>query len=304
MRAFCQYCSDEFTQYFYDFTFPKNANTKNEYISYVNLLCNFLEKDFLDITVSDAQRFLDFMNNKRSDGKLDRKTISVRLASYNTIASYISDRSDDYSNPFSRLIRPTVKSDFDPSMIPSLEELDMLFSEAKKEPQDFLILALATRCALSASSILQLDTKSIVFDGDEIQLHMKSGGDFDRDSFILLPEDVRDILKDFLEKKFVDTSVKAPLFKNKWGNALSIQNVDQLIKRLATRCGLEKYTLKDFRNSAIYDMVESGASVDDIMSYTGLKTQRLEMFFKNKSLVKSRDKKACPPELVNIRIIN
>ena len=303
MREFSQYCSEDFKQYFHDFSFSKNANTRNEYISYINILCGFLEKDFLEITPADAQRFHSYMDNKRNDGNLHRKTINVRLACYNQVAMYIADRRDGYRNPFSRLIRLSVKNDFDPNNVPTFEELDRLFTEARKDPKDFLILSLATRCALSASDILRLETSSIIVNGDKVQLHIKSSSDFDGEMFILLPDDVKDILKDYLSKMCISLDSKVPLFTNKWKNPMTIQNVDQLIKRLTTKCNLERYTLKDFRARAIADMVSSGASMDEISEYTGLKFQRLEMFYRNLTSDSCVVEKICPPNLVNFRLV-
>lgn len=299
MREFVDLCSEEFKQYFYNYSAGKNNNTRNEYVSYINMLCEYSGKDFLDITTEDAQNYLNYMNNKRSDGKLTRKTITVRLACYNTMAQYIDDKADEYSNPFSKLSRPTVKDEFDPNRIPTMSDLDKLMGEAKKDPQDFLILSLASRVGLSATSILHLTTKSIILDGEDVFLHFEPKDDFSRDSYIKLPEDVKEVLKLYIASKNLNLEEKSSLFKNRWGNPLSIQNVDQLVKRLTSKCGLEEYTLKDFRNRAILEMANAGASKEQLEDYTGLKAMRLEKFFLNKSLVSG----TCPAELVNYRII-
>ena len=299
MKEFSDFCSDEFQQYFYNFTAPKNTSTRYEYVSYVNMLCNYLGKDFLDITSDDALKFLNHMNSRRSDGKLKRKTIVVRLACYNAMAQYIEDKLDGYHNPFSKLQRPEVKSEFDPDKIPTMGELDLLFSEAKKDPKDFLILALAARAGLSASKILQLTTKSIWRDGNSTFLRIESSDGFGDAYDIRLPKDVRDVMDFYISKLDIDLSKREPLFKNKWGNALSIQNVDQLIKRLTSKCDLSEYTLKDFRNRAYLEMAKSGSSIESFMQYTGLESMQTEKFYKYKELVG----KDCPSELVNYRLI-
>lgn len=302
MREFCEYCSEDFTHHFYNCMVSKNTNTRTEYIGYINLLCNYLCKDFQDITYEDASKYLNYMNSKRIDGKLTRRTITVRLACYNTVALYLEEKCEDYRNPFSKLVRPEVRQEFDANRIPSMEELDLLFSEAQKDPQDFLVLALATRVGLSAANILRLTTKSIVKDTSDgsISLHFEPKSGFSKDTYVRLPEDVRDILVSYIEYKNYDDSDEHPLFINKWKRPLTIQNVDQLIKRLTDKCGLEDYTLKDFRNRAILEMVNAGASMEEMSEYTGLKRLRLEKFFENKSLVS----RACPAELVNYRLIN
>lgn len=299
MREFCEYCSEEFEQLFFNFSAPKNNNTRNEYISYVNLLCKYIGKDFLDIGFDDARKYLDYMNSERSNGKLTKKTVCVRLSCYNTLAQHIEEHSDDYKNPFSRLARPEVSHEFDPNRIPTMEELDSLFSEAKKDTQHFLILALASRVGLSATSVLNIHTDNIVRNGEDVYIHFEPKGDFDKDSYVKLPEDVKEVLELYVKSKNIDLASREPLFKNKWGNPLTLKNVDQLVKKIARKCGLEEYTLKDFRNRALLDMANSGVSMEKLSEYTGLKSMRLEKFFLNVGLV-SDD---CPAELVNYRLI-
>ena len=111
------------------------------------------------------------------------------------------------------------------------------------------------------------------------------------------PEDVEEIMRNYISAT-PHLSSNEPLFKNAWGNKMTLQNIDKNLKKLIKKCGLKEYTLKDFRNRAILEMAKGGASIESLSNYTGLKTLRLESFFHNVGLIKN-----CPANLVNYRLI-
>ena len=296
MREFSKFCSEEFKQRFVERTCSMNRRTADEYVSYVNLICNKLGKDFLQITPQDADRYFAFLNSKLKDGTITRKTIGVRLSCYRTIAQYISDKDSSYISPFLKVVRPSISSDINPDRIPSMEELDVLMTEAKKDPKVFLIMAFATRMALSVSSILSLNISSVVEEDGRKYLFIPSNSDFKKDTYISVPEDVSLLIDSYIgslpagEKMF---------FKNSRGNRMTLNNVDRIIRNLNKACGITDYTLKDYRNRAILEMAANGASADVLCAYTGLSPLRIESFVKNKELVNT----ICPAELVNYRLV-
>ncbi len=296
MRKFSELCSEEFKQLFYECTCSLNQRTANEYIGYVNLICEKLGKDYLEIRTQDAERYFSYLNGKLKDGAIKRKTVGVRLSCYRTLSQFIADKDDSYNNPFVKIIRPEISSDINPDRIPALEELDALMSEARKEPKAFMIMALATRMALSATNILSLKVSNIVEEDGRKYLFFSSNSDFKKDTYISVPEDVSEILSDYVES-LPDGEVY--LFKNKRGNKMTLNNVDRMIRNLSASCGITDYTLKDFRNRAILEMAANGASAEALCSYTGLMPLRIESFVKNKELVNTK----CPAELVNYRLI-
>jgi len=296
-REFSEVCSEEFKRYFYNCVVGKQKRTVDEYISYINIICNSIGKDFIEISDVDAEKHFQFLRTKLSEGNLTRKTYGVRLSCYRTVASYIEDKNADYKSPFSKIIRPDVNSEFNPNRIPSLIELDNLFSAIGNDRQTYLIVALATRVGLSTSSILSLTPESIFEDDGRVILHFEPKTDFKKDSYIQLPEDVAALMLNYIG----DVSVKAgsSIFKNAHGNDMTLKNVDSAVKKYVKRCGLNDYTLKDFRNRAILEMAHAGASIQSLSDYTGLQALRLESFIKNKDLVSGN----CPAELVNYRLV-
>ncbi len=298
MRLLSECCSEDFKKYFIECTCAKNTRTIDEYVSYVNLICDKLCKDFMDIKSNDAQKYFNYLHGKLNDGKLTRKTIGVRLSCYRTIGQYLEDRVENYVNPFTKIERPEINADLNPNNIPTMQELDSLMTEARKDDKAFLIMALATRMGLSATSIISLNVGSIVEQGDKLFLHFTAKSDFKKDSYIQVPDDVCVILRKYLEKHKDDDNV---LFRNNRGNRMNLQNVDKIFRDInkRTKLGDKDFTLKDFRSRAILEMAANGTSYEDLSSYTGLKSGRLETFYANTELIS----KTCPANLVNYRII-
>ena len=138
MRELYEHISDDFKNVFYMFTCGnKYKRTYDEYIGSLNMLCNYLQKDFLDITVADAQKYMNTLYNSYHDGTLSRKTISSRFACYRAIGNYIEENEliEGYDNPYNKLRRVEKPDDgLNPKKIPSLEELDKIMTKAKSEP--------------------------------------------------------------------------------------------------------------------------------------------------------------------------
>lgn len=297
-REFTDVCSDDFQRYFFNCMAGKQRRTIDEYISYINILCNGVGKDFVDIAESDAQRYFNGLRAKLSNGKLTRKTFNVRLSCYRTVASYIEERDPVYRNVFAKIIRPEVSAEFDPNRIPSLSELDSLFSAIGDDRQIYLIVALSTRVGLSTSSILSITRNSVFEEHGKMYLHFEPKSDFKKDSYIQLPDDVAGLMKNYLlVTPYKDGSDR--IFKNTRGNNMTLKNVDTSIKKFVKKAGLDEFTLKDFRNRAILEMAHHGASIESLSDYTGLQPLRLESFIRNKDLVSGN----CPAELVNYRLI-
>ncbi len=297
MRDFSEFCSEEFKDYFFNCMQGKERRTIDEYISYVSMICNKYLKDFLDLTQDDVESYFYYLNSKLADGKITRKTIGTRLSCYRTLAQFISEKDETYHSPFTRIIRPQTKADFDPNKIPTMRELDLIMSEAKSDPQLFLILSLATRVGLSSSSILSLRYNSVMRERGHVYLFFAAKSDFKQDSFIQMPEDVAELIVNYCGDNLGASD--SVIFRNKYKNPLSLVNLDRAVAKVIKKCGLDGYTLKDFRNRAILEMAQAGASPESLSGYTGLSPTRLESFITNKDLVSG----TCPADLVNYRLI-
>lgn len=299
MRKLYSFAAKEFI-YYYEITLRglNKERTKDEYTGYINLLCNYLNKDFLEISEKDAQKYFSYLNEQYRKEKLSRKTICVRLSCYNKVASCISEQDEEYKNPFELIPRPKVDNNkINPLNVPSVEELDTLLALAKKNYMLYTILCLASRVALSSENIVNLNTSKIVREKEKIVLICPPKNDFQKERFIVLPSDVSKVLNTYIQS--IEPDENGSIFFNKHHKPLTVRNLDQYVSDLVKESGItKKYSLKDFRTRAILEIEDGGATEDVISEYIGLAPTRVRDFISAKGLLKDR----CPAELSVISI--
>lgn len=298
--TYSDYMSEEFISNYlqpYLNTVIRNLRTTKEYAGYLRILCNEVKKDFLDITADDAFSVMSKWESKMRSGKLARKTICVRLSCYNSLCKYISELNVDYISPFSGISRPHVSDHISPALIPSMKEIDMIMTVASDDDMYYLILALVTRSCLTATRITQLTVNSVIREGDKVALLFPTSNVDSPYDVVALPEDVIPLFNKYCESiQLLDE--KGHLFYNRWGNALTIKNLDSAISKIVKKSNVShQYTLKDLRARGILEMINAGADETSIMKYTGLGSMRTRQFAEAKGLIAE-----CPADLVNYRL--
>ena len=293
---------NEETKYYLEafLTTKKNKRTKEEYRNNIIMLCEkLLKKDFLDITEEDAYTLFQRMNERIYEEKLTYKTVTFRLCVYSSFANFIQTVYPDlkYTNPFVKIERPVIIDKVSPASIPSLEELDKILSVAKSEPMYYLIIALVTRCGLTATNIVRLTKTNIFVEKDKWGLYIPNPENENKTISILLPKDVIQLLKKYLlTLKYEDS--QQHLFYNVHGNAITLKNLSSHIDKIVTAADVEfHYTLKDMRSRAILDLIESGADGETVQQYMGIGPMRTRQFFEAKGMATG-----CPVDLVNYRL--
>lgn len=300
-RELSEYCSDKFKAYYEEYCFGvSNPRTVYEYAGYINLLCNYLGKDFLDIKESDAGKYRSYMMGRISEGNLTRQTVCVRLSCYKAVGRFISekDSSGEYRNPFERIKRPELRTDeIKPERIPTMRELDELMSSAKADPTLYLILALATRVAFNVTTIAKIKREHLVQESGKLFIFVPPANEMSSERYVMLPSDVQALMEEYLAK--TAEKGEGALFYNKHGNPMTIRNIDSMVAKLIKNCDFKgKYTMKDFRSRALLELVKTGVDPDIISSYTGLRKMRINAFVNSSGLVSG----TCPADLVNYQL--
>lgn len=302
MKKTSEYCSAEFNRHLEHYGYSvRKQRTFEEYVNNVNLLCNYLCMDFLDIDYNAAMKYYSYMMQRFRGETLSRKTICVRLSCYKSIASYISEVDESYENPFALIKYPDKTDDtLNPKRIPSISELDDFISTVRSDPMFFLIYALATRVALSASTIIRMKITDIIKeeydDGQTATLIRLPGIGKNEDKFIMLPRDVATLLDRYLATV---VPVDGKIFVNQHRRPLTLKNLDTATSRFLVASGIKnKYTMKDLRSRAILELAKAGVSLDEIHEYTGLSYMRINTLVKSKYLVERK----CPANLVNYEL--
>lgn len=287
------YFSDYFNSIYDGYAYNQKPRTAEEYLASICKICDYLKKDFLEITSSEAEEYYEHLLHEESAGKINKRTIKARFVAYNQLAKFIEKGYPDAItyNAFEDIILPITNEEFKLQRIPTFEELDALLTAAKTDEQTFLILCLLIRVGLSARQIIVLNKESIIKVGDDLAIITKIK---EKEHIMILPDDLQKKVSEY-------TAISSDgfFFHNKWGNRLTERNLDAILKKYAKEAGIEKnLSVKDLRNRAILEMFHAGASAKDIEEYTGLHTLRVNQFAEAANIIKE-----CPPNLVNFRII-
>lgn len=280
----------------------KNARSAEENWGAVRILCDYLKKDFLAIDETDVEKFFNYMAQRAQHGTLKNTTINSRRSIYNRLSLYLAEQYPElgFDNPFV-LIRPlSYKAGIKPSMIPSLNEVDAVLNASRAYPMYYLILSLAFRAALTATNIISLRMDNIQNTDEGLCIHF-SGDGYQNDHIIILPEDIAKLITDYT-KGMTSIDSEGHLFYNKYGNPLTLRNLDKAVEKFVVLSGItNRYTLKDLRSRAILDMikatVESNGNVNNVASYAGIKDLRLNSYVNAYTLAEK-----CPAGLVNLRV--
>lgn len=277
----------------------KNIATANEYYSYVCQLCDYLEKDFLEITELDVQKYYEDLLSRYYKKELSRKTINVRFAAFKRLASFICEENlcKGYTNFFTAVKKIPTSDDVAVTQIISMSDLDKIMSAAKSDEMMYLILALAGRCAFTLSDIISLKEKMIQILDGRVYVTFPRKNEYATADVRMLPADVSKLMEAYLEK-VIFLSPEKYLFYNKHGKPITRRNIDSAVERLVKKAALEhRYTIKDIRSRCIVDMKNAGLPEDIIADYTSLQVQRIRNYDNA-----ARAAKECPADLVNYQL--
>lgn len=304
-----EYLSEEFKEILTQhLSGMKNSRTRTEYWGCINMVCNALKKDFLLIDEADAASYFSSLRTKISDKKLSRKTFNTRLSCCRTVASNVENNYPEYrfKNPFTSISFPEVKNEITDGSIPTMKELDAVMSAAKASSlMDYLIFALATRVCISSTAIVKLTKECVRKENGATYLVVLPSGEtknnHDVNSRLLkLPSDVAEILDKYIAT-LDKTDDEGHLFYNEKNRPLRLRNLDSRITKVVAQSGIGKsFTMRDFRNRGILDMVAAGGDdkVEEVRDYLGVQPARMFDYVKSVKLVTG-----CPPDLVNYRLV-
>lgn len=277
-----------------------SCRTRVEYKNAIKLLCEkLLMKDFFDITDMDAEQLFTKFTEKIYEDKLTYKTVCFRLSVYNSFAKFIMRVYPEleFHNPFRNIQRPVIVDKVSPARTPSLTELDRIMTIAKETPMYYLILALVTRCGLTATNIVRLTKNNIFSENNKMGLYIPHPENENKTLSIILPEDVKEIFEEYLSLLKYEDKQKH-IFYNKHKRALTLKNLSDNVGNIVKTADVEfDYSLKDMRSRAILDLVESGADEETVQQYMCLGPMRTRQFFEAKGM-----SMGCPVELVNYRL--
>lgn len=245
----------------------KKPRTRSDYFSYACNICDYLECDFLSITLEGAK---GYFNKLCRDKKLSVKSMNTRLYSLHSISSFIYKNKDFFDTPnYIDVFQFVSVSSYDTHLraedVPDKKTIDRLLTACEKDDTMFLILSLVIRCSLTASQICHLTPSMIATDASgRCFITFRS---YNRERHVRVPNDVMKLVCDYIEIN----GIKDHLFYNQKGRPLQIRTLQDMMSNLSVAAGLKKpVTLQDLRNASITLMLHGGATPSSVAYHAGV----------------------------------
>lgn len=280
------FLSDITRQFFDDFKSTlKSEQSQKEYFYIINAFCNYCEKDYLVAGADDFKNYFDSMDTAAAMGNISYKTICTRYAVMINFSAYIVSHADDYGvnsfvNYMVKVKKPGVSINIKSKSIPTLEQLDRIYTAAQTDYAMYCIISLVNKCALTVEQICKLRLQSFIMDS-EMNCGILFPYQYSADKYIKLPDDVRDILNEYVNE--VRNSSTDFFFCNAKGGQLTPRVLQNRMKRIVNAAAGDEewnFSLQDIRNLSVVLMLKGGAAADDVATYIGINSKWMQKFDK------------------------
>ena len=294
------FCSETTNKWYQAYTQANDMSGRivKDYKWRIEYLSRMLCCDFIEIDEEGVASFIQKMEDRIRKGDLSRKTLRAMLYTYDSFADYLAGAGIMPKNPFRDVKKPIVDDVPYTSRIPNAEECDRMLQAAEDSVNGmFLIFSLALRMGLSTSEICDLKTGHVLqMDGKYI---IRFPAEDTKDRYCPVPDDMNEAILSYLP-----SAGKEYFFVNRMGKKLKVQTLEKRVKNIMAAAGedCEKYTLKDLRNRAIFQMLHDGATIEEVSKYVGLSLMRIGTFA-GAPLATSQMLNNCPANLSKLKLV-
>lgn len=261
----------------------KRKKTRDNYFTAVCSLCEYAKKEFTDISVAQAVAY--FHMRQTAEPEPAKKTMHTWLSAYRGLGRYIEDNCKDipeyksYRSPFEKIYLDEYTDNIHAANLPTEKELEQIVQTAKDMDDDgqmYLIMLLATKCAMTAGEIRSLTPQRIQQDaaGRGFVVFRENQGET---RIVKLPN----VIMEYLRENQDTYKDRETLFLNKSGTPLSERSLQIYVKKLVERAGIQHpVTLQDIRNLTIAKMLLHGATEEETAAYVGIETRWMYRYSK------------------------
>lgn len=288
MKPFSQYASDTFKFGMSEYLSRlKRDKSKNDYITVLNDLMDFCQKDFLEISSDDAFSFLHKLEEDANHNRIKWNTLNNKMARLHTISNYFvqQDYFSDYnSNPFDNPHRLNQNRMLHSGQILSLSEIDQFLSYAKSNDNLYLASCMVLRMGLTSTELTNLRLSHFFLSDGSCYLKLPR-------RTILVPGDIKNLLDHMVKKNQLSDYL---LIKSQ-SSRLTLRELQLLCQQVPMNV-----TFPILRNTCIAYAFKGGAVTSDICDYLGITDAWLYRFDE----VVSDIHYPAMPDFSNIRIVN
>lgn len=251
----------------------KRKKTRDNYFLAVCSLCEYANAEFTQVSAAQAAAY--FRMRRSGNPKPTEKTMHSWLSAYRGLGRYIQEycqnipEYESYRSPFEKIYLDEYTDNIHAADLPTEKELERIIQAAKDmddNGQMYLIMLLATKCAMTAGEIRSLTPQRIQQDAEGrgfVVFKEKNG----TNRIVKLP----DVIMDFLKENQETYMHREALFLNKSGTRLSERSLQIYAKKLVERAGIQHpVTLQSIRNLTIAKMLYHGATEEETAAYIGI----------------------------------
>lgn len=245
----------------------KSQKSKSVYSASVSDLCDYLEKDFLDVTAEDIKAYFEHISDKKEN---TRSFIFHALRSVAITAD--ERRGTSLKKSFFLPSPPVAKIYVDPGDVPPLEDIDRLLVYLKDSGQRqlFVILTLMLETGLSVQELITLERKNFAIDPEgRVFIVFEAKDEYAIPRNVEIRSETAMLVESFGRERPAD-AVGDSLFLNSKKAPLSLRVFERQLKKACEDAGTGPVRLREVKNVARAAMMKGGASANDLSYQTGL----------------------------------
>lgn len=246
----------------------KSTKSKSVYMSKIIDICDYCEKDFLELTKNDVLEFFDYVK---------RRSVNTRLLWLRIYRSIAQEADQVYGT---RLIDSFILPEqleqevyIDPQKMPAISDIDKLLDYLKEsgDDQTFLMIALMLSTGISIKELISLKAGNIVVDTEGavfLMFEPKTKEGITR--YIPLTKDIAELLQKFRARGAESIMQNDYIFLNKLDQPLSLRSAQLILQKACEAAGTDPIRLRDLKDIARAGMLKGGATFGALSYQTGL----------------------------------
>lgn len=266
-----------------------SRNTMESYKRDLNLLCNYLNKNSLDVTYDDILKYLGYLK----ENNISIKSTARKISTFNSYYKFLIIEKRIKENPVERIELPKLNKTL-PQVL-TIEDIDILldikvvdaFSSRNKA-----MLELMYATGLRVSELVNLTLNDIDLFSDIV----RTIGKGDKERIIPLGDYAKEALIDYINNwrnSMLKREVCDKLFLNNHGKPLTRQGFFKILKQLAKEKGIEKdFSPHTLRHSFATHLLNNGAdlrSIQEMLGHYNLSTTQIYTHVANEKLKEDYD---------------
>ena len=266
-----------------------SKNTIESYKEDLNLLCNYLNKDSINITYNDILKYLEYLNKSNTK----TKSIARKISAFNTYYKFLMISNKIKNNPVSKIELPKIEKKL-PSVL-SIEEVDNLLDIKVTDSftsRNKAMLELMYATGLRVSELVNLTLNDIDLENDIVRTIGKGNkeriipiGDYAKEALLIYLNDYRNsMLKGYICDK---------VFLNNHGRELTRQGFFKILKTRLKEVNINKdVSPHTLRHSFATHLLNNGAdlrSIQEMLGHYNLSTTQIYTHVAKDKLKKEYD---------------